>query len=76
VFVDALMAYSPPVMKAERLRAFVSEVFSNIGRLAAHHERLLKTLFERQREQHPLVQSVADLVLDSASRAAGWAMPP
>jgi hypothetical protein len=28
-------------------------------------EVLLKALFERQYEQHPLIQSVADIILDS-----------
>lgn len=28
------------------------------------HEHMLEALFERQREQHPLVQSVADIVLE------------
>jgi hypothetical protein len=28
------------------------------------HERMLAGLFERQQEQHPIVQSVSDIILE------------
>jgi hypothetical protein len=45
----------------------MSEVFWNLHDILTHHQRMLGSLFARQREQHPLVQSVADIVLDSKS---------
>jgi hypothetical protein len=33
----------------------------------AHHQRMLWSLFARQRDQHPFIQSVADIILDSRS---------
>lgn len=57
-------------MKKDRLKGFVKEVFYNFESIAAHHQRMLSSLFGRQREQHPLVQSVADIVLDSTSPSA------
>lgn len=52
-------------MTKERGKTFVSEVFWNLNEILAHHQRMLRSLFSRQREQHPLVQSVADIILDS-----------
>jgi hypothetical protein len=43
----------------------VLEVFWNLKEIFAHHQRMLQSLFSRQRDQHPIVQSVADIVLDS-----------
>jgi hypothetical protein len=43
----------------------VSEVFWNLNEILAHHKRMLRYLFARQRDQHPIVQSVADIILDS-----------
>jgi hypothetical protein len=51
-------------MAQEKGKAFVSEVFGNLTRLLDHHQRMLAALFSRQRDQHPLVQSVADIILD------------
>lgn len=65
VFVDPLLNTSP--MPQDRLKGFVSEVFYNLDKILVHHRRMLDKLFERQREQHPLLQSVADIVLDSES---------
>ncbi|EMD33527.1 hypothetical protein CERSUDRAFT_87363 [Gelatoporia subvermispora B] len=47
----------------QRIRGFISEVFYNLDRILAHHQRLLAALFARQRDQHPLVQSLADIIL-------------
>ncbi|KAI6011778.1 hypothetical protein EDC04DRAFT_2958410 [Pisolithus marmoratus] len=70
VFVERLKSASPPVISpAERLQTFLSTVFWNLEQITAHHDRLLEALFARQREQHPLVQSVWDLILDSFFRS-------
>jgi hypothetical protein len=45
-------------------KTFISEVFWNLGKLLEHHQRMLASLLTRQRDQHPLVQSVADIILD------------
>ncbi|KAI0694624.1 hypothetical protein BC835DRAFT_1274268 [Cytidiella melzeri] len=63
VFVDPLVATSP--IPQSRVPGFVAEVFYNSNQILAHHRRMLDALFERQREQHPLIQSVADIVLDT-----------
>lgn len=68
VFMEPLRAYGqhgPPVMPPNKLKGFISEVFFNIDEIMAHHQRMLKALFQRQLEQHPLVQSVSDIVLDA-----------
>ncbi|KAI0752263.1 hypothetical protein BC629DRAFT_1297111 [Irpex lacteus] len=64
VFVDPLLATSP--IPQNRIQGFVSEVFYNLNQILAIHRRMLDALFERQREQHPLIQSVADIVLDTS----------
>lgn len=65
-----LLVADPPVMAPERVRGFISEVFWNLEAISGHHHRMLATLFARQREQHPLVQSVADVILDSEPQLA------
>lgn len=65
VFIEPLQFAKPPVIASDRLRPFVQEVFWNLGQISVHHERMLAALFERQLDQHPLVQSVTDIVLES-----------
>lgn len=61
------MNADPPVVTPEtRLRTFRNEVFQNITDILARHRLSLSKLFERQREQHPLISSIADIELDSA----------
>jgi hypothetical protein len=45
----------------------MTEVFCNLREILVHDQRMLRSLFVRQREQHPLIQSVADIILDSES---------
>lgn len=45
-------------------KTFIAEVFWNLGKLLGHHQRMLESLLARQRDQHPLVQSIADIILD------------
>ncbi|TFY66575.1 hypothetical protein EVG20_g4514 [Dentipellis fragilis] len=66
VFLEPLKNAKPDVIPKEKLKGFVAEVFGNIDKILGHHQRMLASLFDRQREQHPLVQSVADIVLDNA----------
>jgi RHO1 GDP-GTP exchange protein 1/2 len=54
-------------MPKEKTVDFVSEVFWNLDEILAHHQHMLRSLFARQRDQHPLIQSVADIILDSRS---------
>ncbi|KAI6155677.1 hypothetical protein BKA82DRAFT_991323 [Pisolithus tinctorius] len=66
VFVEPLRSASPPVISPnERLQTFLSTVFWNLEQIINHHNRLVEALFARQREQHPLVQSVYDIILES-----------
>lgn len=66
VFVDGLLSANPPVISQENLHSFISEVFGNVNAISNHHHRMLGALFSRQREQHPLVQSVTDIILDTS----------
>ncbi|KAF8312518.1 hypothetical protein DL93DRAFT_2229023 [Clavulina sp. PMI_390] len=67
IFINPLMAADPPVITPEtRLRTFRNDVFQNITDILALHRVSLEKLFERQREQHPIVVSIADIELDSA----------
>ncbi|KAJ7650251.1 hypothetical protein FB45DRAFT_887431, partial [Roridomyces roridus] len=66
VFIDGLRSASPPVIPESILNKFIKEVFGNIDEVVAQHHAMLGALFARQREQHPLVQSVSDIVLDMA----------
>lgn len=65
MFVDGLLNADPPIINQENLQSFISEVFGNVSAISSHHHRMLGALLSRQREQHPLVQSVTDIILDS-----------
>lgn len=65
VFIEPLKFANPPVIAADKLRPFIQEVFWNLDRILVHHEHMLAALFERQLDQHPLVQSVTDIVLET-----------
>ncbi len=65
VFIDPLLNTTP--VPQQRLKGFIAEVFYNLDEILVYHRRMLDSLFARQRDQHPLIQSVADIVLDSES---------
>ena len=44
---------------------FIQNVFWNLNEVLSFHQRMLGQLFARQRDQHPLVQSVSDIILES-----------
>ncbi|KZS88061.1 hypothetical protein SISNIDRAFT_460111 [Sistotremastrum niveocremeum HHB9708] len=66
VYINPLVNANPPIMPQDYLLAFTKEVFWNLNEILHVHQRLLAALFARQRDQHPLVQSIADIVLDTA----------
>ena len=66
VFIKGLRDASPPIIDQSRLPIFLNEVFGNLSEILNHHQRMLGALFARQRDQHPLIQSVADIILDSS----------
>ncbi|KAJ7170691.1 hypothetical protein C8R43DRAFT_1149693 [Mycena crocata] len=68
VFIDALRSASPPVIRESFLHKFITEVFGNLDQLVSHHQHMLGALFARQREQHPVIQSISDIILDTALR--------
>ncbi|KAF8575974.1 hypothetical protein K439DRAFT_1419330 [Ramaria rubella] len=65
IFVDGLRQASPPILPPERLDGFVHEVFWNMNHVLAHHQRMLGSLFDLQREQHPILLSIGDRILDT-----------
>ncbi|KAI9512110.1 hypothetical protein F5148DRAFT_1166295 [Russula earlei] len=66
VYIAPILIAPHEIMTRERGSTFVSEVFWNLSEILVHHQRMLRSLFSRQRDQHPLVQSVADIILDNA----------
>lgn len=62
-----LRAANPPIIKKDTLDLFINDVFGNLDQILALHKKLLGALFERQREQHPIIHSVADIILNSKS---------
>ncbi|KAL9714072.1 hypothetical protein Ac2012v2_002380 [Leucoagaricus gongylophorus] len=68
LFIDGLWAADPQIMSADDLSGFVHDVFGNMKEIFSLHQQLLHALFERQCEQHPVLQTVADIVLDKVIR--------
>lgn len=69
VYIEPLRTAHPPIIAPNLIQGFIAEVFGNLNQIIAHHERMLGALFARQREQHPLVQSIADIVLDTVLKS-------
>ncbi|TFK75234.1 hypothetical protein BDN72DRAFT_758174 [Pluteus cervinus] len=65
VYIAYLRNANPPIIKHDRLDDFIAEVFGNVEQILANHKKMLSRLFSRQTDQHPLIQSVADIVLDA-----------
>ncbi|KAK0223358.1 hypothetical protein IW262DRAFT_820050 [Armillaria fumosa] len=66
VFITPLRNASQPIIAESILPRFIAEVFGNLNQILTHHQRLLAALFARQREQHPFVLSIADIILETA----------
>lgn len=66
VFITPLRNASQPIIAENILPGFIAEVFGNLNQILTHHQRLLAALFARQREQHPFVLSIADIILETA----------
>jgi len=67
VFIKALRLADPPIMTPLILEDFIQDVFGNILELLECNKRLLEVMYVRQREQHPVIQSVGDIFLDIAT---------
>lgn len=65
VFIRGLRNTPLPIIRPSKLADFIKDVFGNLNEILRLHERMLATLFKRQQEQHPLIQSVSDIVVDS-----------
>ena len=65
VIIEPLRASA--IFKPEAADDFFTKVFWNVGDILPYHQRMLASLFARQREQHPIIQSVSDIILESMS---------
>ncbi|KAJ7708817.1 Dbl-like domain-containing protein [Mycena rosella] len=66
MYITPLREAKPPIMPAERLEQFISDVFHNFADLYTHHRKLLDKFQEIQREQHPTIRSVTAAMFDAA----------
>lgn len=69
VFVRGLLEAKPPPIPLPEAQAFVNEVFGNYKEIMKYHKAMLEQLYQRQMEQHPLVQSIADIMLETLLRS-------
>ncbi|GJJ08649.1 hypothetical protein Clacol_002868 [Clathrus columnatus] len=65
IFIGGLESTMPPVIKEGKTDAFINEVFHNIPNILTHHKRLLDALFLLQREQHPIILSIGNIILET-----------
>ncbi|KAI0322603.1 hypothetical protein OF83DRAFT_1049094 [Amylostereum chailletii] len=66
IYIEGLRNEQPEIIPQSRRSGFIQQVFGNIERILSHHQRMLGSLFSRQFDQHPLIQSIADIILDNA----------
>jgi RhoGEF, Guanine nucleotide exchange factor for Rho/Rac/Cdc42-like GTPases len=64
IFIKGLRESNPPIL-GNGTQEFITTVFRNIHDILVHHQQMLETLFRRQRTTHPLIQSIADIFLES-----------
>ena len=57
---------NPPIISHDRLQSFIAEVFHNYRELLQVHRQLLDRLFGIQREEHPLIRTVTEPLLNAA----------
>jgi len=69
VFIEGLRNANQPIIAEPELSKFIEEVFGNLSQNFAHHKRMLAALFIRQRAQHPLIQSISDIILDTTLKS-------
>ncbi|TRM64679.1 hypothetical protein BD626DRAFT_547079 [Schizophyllum amplum] len=69
VYIDPLRTANQPIIKTSLLKGFITQVFGNVDQILAHHQLMLAALFARQRDQHPLIQSIADIILDTTLKS-------
>jgi RHO1 GDP-GTP exchange protein 1/2 len=65
VVVLGLKDAKPAVIPEHQVDGFIAEVFLNYKEILKFHKEMLKLLFERQEREHPFVECVADIVLQS-----------
>ncbi|KIJ51066.1 hypothetical protein M422DRAFT_65631 [Sphaerobolus stellatus SS14] len=65
IFITGLRQSRKPILSPGRVEIFIRELFYNMEQVLAHHQRMLSALFALQREQHPILLSVGDIVLDN-----------
>ncbi len=65
MYVAPLREMDPPIIPRDRLPQFILDVFHNFGELHAHHRKLLNSLHEIQREEHPVINSVTAAMYDA-----------
>ncbi|KAF8734008.1 CNH domain, partial [Rhizoctonia solani] len=64
IFRDGLLYADPPVIShRDRLDILVHEIFFNAQEILSIHLELRDKLYERQRDQHPIIHTVADIYL-------------
>ncbi|KZT25369.1 Dbl-like domain-containing protein [Neolentinus lepideus HHB14362 ss-1] len=65
IYIRPLRAADPPIIPPSRLESFIQDVFHNYRQLLYHHRKLLENLHEIQREQHPVLRSITEAILDA-----------
>ena len=67
VFIDQLQLATPPIMSVPNLNNFTHKVFGNLHEILVYHKQILAALYDRQRKEHPLILTIADIFLDGKS---------
>ena len=65
MYIRPLRNAEPPIIPPDRLDQFLTDVFHNHNELHAHHRRLVDTLHDIQREEHPRIRSITAAVYDA-----------
>lgn len=65
-FVQPLRLANPPIIPTAQLESFLDSILLNIAEIRQHSNIFLSKLVARQLEQYPLIESIGDIILESA----------
>lgn len=65
MYVQPLREMDPPIVSRERLAQFIHDVYHNFDELHVHHRKMLNTLHEIQREEHPCIRTITAAIYDA-----------
>lgn len=66
MYIVPLRTSVPPIIPRDRLEGFIQDVFHNYKQLYEHHKELVKAFLTIQENQHPIIGSIIEPLMQAA----------